>query len=91
MLEKHYAPKCRVELVDSSQRALHRLDEISTQGLTAEIIDFHGDSKLYAKQLYARLRQADDRKIDIVLAVMPSSGGLGDAIRDRLIKAAAAN
>ena len=91
MLEKHYAPNCRVELVDSSQQALQRFDEISDQGLTAEIIDFYDDLEMYAKQLYARLRQADDRNIHTVLAVMPSKGGLGDAIRDRLIKAAAAN
>jgi len=91
MLEKHYAPNCRVELLDSLQRAIHRLNEISAQGLVAEILDFNDDLEMYAKQLYARLRQADDRKIYTVLAVMPSSGGLGDAIRDRLIKAAAAN
>ena len=91
MLEKHYAPNCRVEIVDSSQQALQRFDEISDQGLTAEIIDFYDDLEMYAKQLYARLRQADDRNIHTVLAVMPSKGGLGDAIRDRLIKAAAAN
>ena len=91
MLEKHYAPNCRVELLDSSQQALQRFDEISDQGLTAEIIDFQDDLEMYAKQLYARLRQADERKIHTVLAVMPSKGGLGDAIRDRLIKAAAAN
>jgi L-threonylcarbamoyladenylate synthase len=91
MLEKHYAPNCRVELVDSSQQAVQRFDEVSDQGLTAEIIDFQDDLEMYAKQLYARLRQADERKIHTVLAVMPSKGGLGDAIRDRLIKAAAAN
>ena len=91
MLEKHYAPNCRVELVDSSQQALQRFDEISDQGLTSEIIDFHDDLEMYANQLYARLRQADEQKIHTVLAVMPSSGGLGDAIRDRLIKAAAAH
>ena len=91
MLEKHYAPNCRVELLDSLQQAMHRLNEISAQGLAAEILDFNDDLEMYAKQLYARLRQADDRKIHTVLAVMPSSGGLGDAIRDRLIKASAAN
>jgi L-threonylcarbamoyladenylate synthase len=91
MLEKHYAPNCRVELVDSSQKAMRRFDEISAQGLAVEIVDFYDDLEMYAKQLYSRLRQADDRNIHTVLAVMPSSGGLGDAIRDRLIKAAAAN
>ena len=91
MLEKHYAPICRVELLDSLQQAMHRLNEISAQGLAVEILDFNDDLEMYAKQLYARLRLADDRQIHTVLAVMPSSGGLGDAIRDRLIKACAAN
>ena len=91
MLEKHYAPNCRVELIDSPQQAMHRFDMISAQGLTAEILDFDDDLEMYANQLYARLRQADDRNINTVLAVMPSTGGLGDAIRDRLMKAAASN
>ena len=91
MLEKHYAPICRVELLDSLQQAMHRLNEISAQGLAVEILDFNDDLEMYAKQLYARVRLADDRQIHTVLAVMPSSGGLGDAIRDRLIKACAAN
>jgi L-threonylcarbamoyladenylate synthase len=91
MLEKHYAPNCRVELLISKQQAMHRFNEISAEGLVAEILDFNDDLEMYAKQLYARLRQADDRQIHTVLAVMPSSGGLGDAIRDRLIKAAASN
>jgi hypothetical protein len=70
---------------------MRRFDEISAQGLAVEIVDFYDDLEMYAKQLYTRLRQADDRNIHTVLAVMPSSGGLGDAIRDRLTKAAAAN
>ena len=41
----------------------------------------------YAHTLFARLRDADDRGVDTVVAVLPPASGLGHAIRDRLIKA----
>ena len=46
------------------------------------------DLARYARTLYSRLRDADDRDIDTVIAVMPPAEGLGHAIRDRLTKAA---
>ena len=42
----------------------------------------------FAQTLYSRLRDADDRGIDAVIAVMPPAVGLGHVIRDRLTKAA---
>ena len=43
----------------------------------------------YAHSLFARLRDADDRGVHTVIAVLPPPVGLGYAIRDRLTKAAA--
>ncbi|MCX6541540.1 MAG: translation factor Sua5, partial [Actinobacteria bacterium] len=40
------------------------------------------------QQLYNWLRDADTRKLDVLVAVLPPAVGLGHAIRDRLIKAA---
>lgn len=91
MLEKHYAPRCRVELVDSSAMAKQRHLELTSENQSVVIIDFLGDSVSYARQLYSRLRQADALKINVVVAVMPNNTGLGGAIRDRLVKAAASN
>lgn len=90
MLEKHYAPNCRVELVETTADAERRSSELVSENQKVQILDFFGDAVSYANQLYARLRQADQSGIDVVIAVMPINAGLGEAIRDRLTKASAA-
>ena len=90
MLEKHYAPNCRVELVETTADAERRSSELVSENQKVQILDFFGDAVSYANQLYARLRQADQSGIDVIIAVMPINAGLGEAIRDRLTKASAA-
>ena len=90
MLEKHYAPNCRVELVETTADAKRRQSELVAENQKVQILDFLGDLVSYANQLYARLRQADQSGIDVVIAVIPINVGLGEAIRDRLTKASAA-
>ena len=90
MLEKHYAPNCRVELVETAADAKRRQSELVAENQKVQILDFLGDVVSYANQLYARLRQADQSGIDVVIAVIPINVGLGEAIRDRLTKASAA-
>ena len=90
MLEKHYAPNCRVELVETTADAERLSSELVSENQKVQILDFFGDVVSYANQLYARLRQADQSGTDVVIAVMPINAGLGEAIRDRLIKASAA-
>jgi L-threonylcarbamoyladenylate synthase len=84
MLESHYAPRCTVLLADSRREAVALADALPG----AEIID-DDDLAHYAHTLFARLRDADDRGVDTVIAVLPPARGLGHAIRDRLIKASA--
>ena len=85
MLASHYAPRCAVRLVD------HADDAFALRAGTphSEILDLTGDLVVYAHDLYARLRDADARGVGTVIAVMPAPSGLGHAIRDRLLKAAA--
>ena len=90
MLGKHYAPNCRVELVETAADAKRRQSELVSENQKVQILDFLGDVVSYANQLYARLRQADQSGIDVVIAVIPINVGLGEAIRDRLTKASAA-
>jgi len=85
MLASHYAPRCAVRLVDSADDATAM--RAGTVG--AEILDLSGDLVTYARELYARLRDADDRGVSTLIAVLPPTEGLGHAIRDRLTKAAA--
>jgi L-threonylcarbamoyladenylate synthase len=85
MLASHYAPHCRVELVDHAGDAEALVARIPNSG----VLDLTGDLVEYARQLYARLRDADERGLDTLIAVLPPAEGLGHAIRDRLAKAAA--
>ena len=87
MLDKHYAPNCKVELVSNRNDAETRLANLKSNGQTAEILDFGADLKTYAHELYARLRNADKRLVDVVIAIKPSMTGIGIAINERLKKA----
>ena len=91
MLEKHYAPNCTVELVDDRKDADVRLNQLNGDGRSSEIIDFGDDLQMFAHELYARLRDADKRLIDVVITVKPPMSGIGIAINERLEKAANSN
>ena len=86
MLASHYAPACEVLLADDAAHAI----EIAALRLDAVVIGIDVDPVVYARQLYDWLRRADERGSGVVVAVLPPAAGLGHAIRDRLIKAAAA-
>ncbi len=85
MLASHYAPDAPVRLVDSADDAAALA--AGTPG--AVVLDLTDDVARYARELYARLRTADERGASCVIAVLPPAEGLGHAIRDRLTKAAA--
>jgi L-threonylcarbamoyladenylate synthase len=85
MLASHYAPRCEVRLVDDADDAF----ALRAGTPNSEILDLTDDLVAYAHDLYARLRDADARSVGTVIAVMPAPSGLGHAIRDRLLKAAA--
>ena len=55
------------------------------------VIELDGgvDAESYARVLYARLREADQLGLDLVVAVPPPPEGIGVAVRDRLSRAAA--
>ena len=91
MLEKHYAPNCKVVVAENSAQAVTRQIELENAGVRAAVLDFCDNINLYAKQLYAELRLADANDIAVVVAVLPAGNGLAEAIRDRLTKAAASD
>ena len=87
MLQSHYAPHCRVEVVrldDAEARAA----ELTELGNTVRVLDA-SDAITFAPRLYAELRQADADGIDVILATLPDAFGVGAAVADRLRKAAA--
>ena len=97
-LERHYAPKTPALLVPS-----HKLDaEIATRGTTVAVLAFsRPDERVeywirlprepgaYAHRLYAALRELDGADCGAILIESPPETSEWDAIRDRLLHAAA--
>ena len=46
------------------------------------------DARILGSRLYAGLRQLDDAGATMIVCPVPAMDGIGDAIRDRLAKAA---
>jgi L-threonylcarbamoyladenylate synthase len=103
-LPSHYAPAARVEVVaaeDVAERAAVLLRQSRRVGLLAprrigglpdglDALPPAGGPQAYAKCLYQRLREADRRGLDVLLAVPPPATGIGAAVIDRLQRAASA-
>ena len=85
MVDSHYAPRCRVLLADSAAEVTGLV--AATPGSIAVGLDL--DLVTYAQGLYEWLRVADIEGHVAVVALLPPAQGLGHAIRDRLVKAAA--
>lgn len=104
MLPCHYAPSARVEVL-ASEAIAPRAEELVALGLRVgilapgrlnglptgvEALPPAGGAVAYAQCLYQRLREADRRGVDVLLAVPPPETGVGTAVADRLRRAAAA-
>jgi L-threonylcarbamoyladenylate synthase len=103
-MPSHYAPEARVEVVAAdavADRAAVLLGQGRRVGLLAprripgipdglDALPPAGGPQAYAKCLYQRLREADRRGLDVLLAVPPPATGLGAAVIDRLRRASAA-
>ncbi len=101
-LASHYAPAAEVVLVGADELT-QRADALVNAGahvgvlapsplpaLPAEVerLEAPSDVETFAHELYALLRAADDRGVDVLLAVAPARRGLGAAVADRLTRAA---
>ncbi|MGH8972662.1 MAG: L-threonylcarbamoyladenylate synthase [Acidimicrobiia bacterium] len=104
MLTTHYAPSARVEVLDPDAVSA-RAEELVAMGVRVgilapgrmtglpagiEALPPTGGAVAYAKCLYQRLREADRRGVEVLLAVPPPETGMGTAVADRLRRAAAA-
>jgi L-threonylcarbamoyladenylate synthase len=52
------------------------------------LLDAPSNTDEYARVLYARMREADARGVDVLVAVVPPAHGVGTAVADRLRRAA---
>jgi len=89
MLDSHYAPTARVELVEDGDAGRRRVDELRADGVVARLLDPGPDADHYARHLYEWLRDADRSGVEALVVVPPPAVGVGWAVRDRLRKAAA--
>ena len=101
---RHYAPRARLLLVDNEKEMRDTLLNLAGSGEHIGIMlpdgwnpgvkarEFHwgpwGENEILARRLFAGLRELDEQGVAVILCPMPNSGGLGDALRDRLQKAA---
>lgn len=103
-LASHYSPRARVVIVEGAAVATRVAAELARGrrvGVLGEkppddlpagavVLEPPRDADEYARVVYARLRAADDRGLDVVLAVPPVEIGIGTAVADRLRRAAGA-
>jgi L-threonylcarbamoyladenylate synthase len=101
-LKSHYAPEATVLIVGREELA-GRVSALLAAGrrvavlapapvpvlpADAIVLDAPEGADVYARVLYARLREVDRRGVDVLLAVPPPDTGVGAAVRDRLRRAA---
>lgn len=99
-LASHYAPQAEVWLAADADQLAKLVQEFESQrvGLIAlsDVETPAGVERLaavssiedYARELYRALRAADERQLDVVIALPPAGMDLALAIRDRLVRAA---
>jgi L-threonylcarbamoyladenylate synthase len=83
-LDRHYAPRTALRLSPDPEAEVVRLRE---SGLRVERIQAHNAEDL-APRLYAELRRLDGLGLDVLVAPILPMGGLGEAVNDRLQRAA---
>jgi L-threonylcarbamoyladenylate synthase len=99
---RHYAPLARVVLVSGQEELLHEVAKYPAQEVGVMLPDgwnaggagaifrwgVWNDAETLARLLFAGLRMLDERGVNAIVCPVPEMGGLGDALRDRLEKAA---
>ena len=102
-LAAHYAPRAKVVLCAPGEMEA-RVRTLAARRLAVAVLSWERpqvdvqynfvelprDAAGLARGLYAALRKADELECDAALVAMPESAGLGAAVRDRLMRAAAA-
>ena len=92
-LASHYAPRARVHIVEAGTVMdapgagfIARADQPTPPGMVRLLTA--ADDGAFARDLYSALRAGDDAGLTDLYAVLPAEVGLGEAIRDRLQRAA---
>src|SRR6266851_3452750 len=101
---RHYAPRARLVLVESEAEMRETVVDLTDSGERVGVMlpdgwdpglegrEFRwapwGNREALARRLFAGLRELDEAGVSVIVCPVPEAGGLGDALRDRLRKAA---
>jgi L-threonylcarbamoyladenylate synthase len=99
---RHYAPRARLRLVTGQAELLLEVAQHAPWEVGVMLPDGWDagaakaafrwgpweDAEILARLLFAGLRLLDERGVAVIVCPVPKMGGLGDALRDRLEKAA---
>ena len=90
LLKSHYAPKAKVTVSSTAQpgEGFIALDDVPSPNGSIRLAS-PVTIQDFAKQLYAALRSADEQGLSQVKIAIPIGGGIAEAIKDRIYKAAA--
>jgi len=105
MGSRHYAPRARLLLVEGQKGLLREVANYSADEVGVMLPDgwdaggagvvfrwgAWDDAETLARLLFAGLRMLDGRGVKVIVCPMPTMDGLGEALRDRLEKAARAS
>lgn len=89
MLRSHYAPRTRLVVFENTADVDAARKEAESLGRRVVTLPHPSNVYEYSRDLYAMLRTCDDGKADLIVGLLPPAEGLGAAVRDRLLKAAA--
>ncbi|MCU0476699.1 MAG: L-threonylcarbamoyladenylate synthase [Anaerolineae bacterium] len=96
-LTKHYAPRARVMLYDGAPQAVREAIADTAQRYLANgrrvgariiALGARADKAAIARVLFGAMRALDGQGVDVILVPLLDGDGLGEAIRDRLLRAA---
>lgn len=95
MKYKHYAPQAEMRIYsgdkDKVKKAIEEAKaELIQAGQSVKVIEFD-DEITAAHQLFAKLREADEEGIDVILAAALPEEGLGFSVMNRMLKSAGYN
>jgi L-threonylcarbamoyladenylate synthase len=99
---RHYAPRARLILVADQRQMLNEIAHYPPAEVGVMLPDGWNsgpaqfifpwgpwpDAAVLAHRLYSGLRTLDQSGVDQIVCPLPQQGGLGEALRDRLQKAA---
>lgn len=87
-LPSHYAPRARV-LAVAAEDLQSTLAREAASGAVVRELALPADPAAAARALYAALRELDEAGVDVAVVALPEPSGLGRAVADRLLRAAA--